>query len=74
MHPAVTQVDAEIIKQGDTEAEHFYVLERGQIGVFVQNEDGSTKKVNTKVAGARFGELALLYSCPRNATVRSRLQ
>jgi cAMP-dependent protein kinase regulator len=52
-----------IIEQGDA-GDYFYVLQAGRV-VFVV--DG--KKVGTAGSGASFGELALLYNCPRAADV-----
>jgi len=51
-----------IIKQGET-GDFFYVVEEGQVSFVVDNNNvGSTGR------GGSFGELALLYSCPRAAT------
>jgi hypothetical protein len=52
-----------VIREGD-EGDHFYVMERGGIDVF--------EKANYKCSlysGVAFGEIALLYSCPRTASV-----
>jgi cAMP-dependent protein kinase regulator len=51
-----------IIQQGDI-GDYFYVLEDGQISFAV---DGN--HVGSAARGASFGELALLYNCPRAAT------
>lgn len=51
-----------IIKQGDV-GDFFYILEKGTVN-FVA--DG--KEVGSCGAGGSFGELALLYDCPRAAT------
>jgi|GEM_PF-479721 len=53
----------EIITQGDT-GDFFYVLDDGEADVLV---DGV--KVHHYSKGASFGELALMYNCPRAATV-----
>jgi len=58
--------DVSIIEQGG-QGDYFYVLDQGTCDVFV---DGS--KVHTYNAGSSFGELALMYNCPRAATVKSR--
>ena len=53
---------ATIIQQGDI-GDYFYVLEEGKISFVVNgNHVGSASR------GASFGELALLYNCPRAAT------
>lgn len=59
-----------VIRQGDP-GDNLYVLEKGKMDVLIRTADGKgTKKVDTmKTAGKCFGELALLYDTPRNATV-----
>ncbi|GBG27504.1 cAMP-dependent protein kinase regulatory subunit [Hondaea fermentalgiana] len=56
---------AEIIAQGAA-GDFFYVLDQGSADVFV---DGT--KVLTYNDGSSFGELALMYNCPRAATVKA---
>ena len=53
-----------IIEQGTAVGDYFYVLQSGAVKFVV---DG--KKVGTAGFGASFGELALLYDCPRAADV-----
>jgi cAMP-dependent protein kinase regulator len=51
-----------IIKQGEV-GDYFYVVEEGHVSFAVDNQHvGSTGR------GGSFGELALLYNCPRAAT------
>jgi CRP-like cAMP-binding protein len=53
-----------ITSQGDTDAEYFYVMERGMAEITVNDEHvGMARK------GDSFGELALLYHTPQAATV-----
>ena len=61
-------VDAgtDIIKQGDGQANEFYVLEKGNCSVW---KDGD--QVLKYAAGASFGGLALMYNAPRAATIRA---
>jgi len=54
--------DTVIIKQG-TVGDFFYVLEEGQVSYTV---DGNL--VGSSKTGASFGELALLYNCPRSCS------
>eukprot|EP00945_MAST-04E_sp_MAST-4E-sp1_P006982 g6982.t1 len=57
-----------VIQQG-TPGDLFYVLQQGECEVFVQSPQSAPQKVATYEPGAAFGELALLYSSPRNASV-----
>jgi cAMP-dependent protein kinase regulator len=56
--------DQIIIQQGDP-GDFFYVLASGEVSFFVND----TKVGKTENVGASFGELALLYTCPRAASV-----
>jgi len=64
--PTETSAGCAIIREGD-EGDAFYVMEKGTIDVYV----GDAHKA-TLYSGASFGEIALLYNCPRSATIRSR--
>ena len=55
-----------IIKQGDEDADNFYIIDSGTVDIIV---DG--KKVADLGAGASFGELALMYFAPRAATCKA---
>jgi len=57
--------DEVIIQQGD-EGDYFYVTDTGHFDIFIDNV-----KVGEAEAGKSFGELALLYSQPRAATVKA---
>ena len=58
-----------IIKQGDT-GDFFYVLDKGTCECFVQKDKSQPAVlVKTYEHGESFGELALMYNCPRAATV-----
>ncbi len=58
--------------QGDTAANEFYVLESGAAdALLLRPGDAAPRRVAAYGPGASFGELALLYSAPRAATVRS---
>jgi cAMP-dependent protein kinase regulator len=54
-----------VIKQGD-KGDYFYVVESGGFSIFVNGT-----KVASRGAGDSFGELALLYNCPRAATIQA---
>ncbi|KAK6632512.1 protein kinase A regulatory subunit [Polyplax serrata] len=55
-----------IIQQGD-EGDNFYVIDQGDVEVYVNSE-----LVTTIGEGGSFGELALIYGTPRAATVRAK--
>lgn len=54
-----------IIKQGD-EGDWFYIILQGSVNFIVDD-----KPVGKAKTGNSFGELALLYTCPRAATVQA---
>uniref|UniRef100_A0A0N5AIH6 cAMP-dependent protein kinase type I-alpha regulatory subunit n=1 Tax=Syphacia muris TaxID=451379 RepID=A0A0N5AIH6_9BILA len=63
MFPVVKKKDEVIIKQGE-EGDNFYVVDSGEVLIFVNGEcAGSIKD------GGSFGELALIYGTPRAATI-----
>jgi len=53
-----------IIRQGQAVGDYFYVVKQGEVQFYI---DG--KSVGTGKAGTAFGELSLIYDCPRTATV-----
>jgi len=67
MQEKVVEAGITLIKQGD-DGDLLYVVEEGQMNCF-KTIDGEEKKVKECKAGDAFGELALLYNCPRAATV-----
>lgn len=64
--PSTANAGKVVIKQGD-EVNDFYVMEKGILDVY----EGD-KHVCALYAGTAFGEIALLYGCPRSATLRAR--
>merc|ERR1719191_1602335 len=48
-----------------------FIIEEGTVECF-KTIDGAPKLVKTCATGDAFGELALLYNCPRAASVESR--
>lgn len=58
-------IDDVIIRQGE-EGDYFYVVESGEVSF-----EANGRVLGFANEGSSFGELALLYSCPRAATVRA---
>lgn len=59
-----------IIQEGDV-GDKFYILERGKATVWRLDDDQVERKIDEKGPGQYFGEVALVSSAPRNATVRA---
>jgi len=57
----------DVITQGDV-GDNFYVADSGEYEVYLKQT--GEKPVHTYKAGGCFGDLALMYNCPRAATVR----
>ena len=55
----------DVIKEGEV-GDYFYILHDGEIEFFADGE-----RVGSCTPGGSFGELALLYDCPRAATCRT---
>lgn len=58
----------QIIKQGD-DGDCLYVVELGTLSCKILTQNGEELTVKTCETGDAFGELALLYNCPRAASV-----
>jgi hypothetical protein len=54
-----------VVQQGDA-GDHFYIVTSGRVGISVDGQE-----VREERAGESFGEIALLRSVPRTATVRA---
>ena len=78
-HPALLLCQVppghEVIRQGD-KGDFFYVVERGEFDVFVADGTGAPRqRVHTYAPAPEndrypcFGELALMYAAPRQASV-----
>jgi len=67
--------DSEVIKQYDEDADSLYLIESGNLAVFKKADKNAAHPGNKvfeyKEPGGVFGELALLYNCPRAATIRT---
>ena len=56
----------DIIREGES-GNKFYIMEEGEVDVFVKGA-----VVATLPSGVSFGDLALMYNCPRAATIRAK--
>eukprot|EP00123_Amoebidium_parasiticum_P013631 comp22068_c2_seq1/m.32138 comp22068_c2_seq1/g.32138 ORF comp22068_c2_seq1/g.32138 comp22068_c2_seq1/m.32138 type:complete len:355 (-) comp22068_c2_seq1:787-1851(-) len=65
--------DETVIRQGE-EGDNFYVIDSGVFDVYISKDGQPAKKVVELGPGDSFGELALMYSQPRAATVKARTE
>jgi len=65
MEPFTATSGKTIIEQGET-GDYFYVVDKGTVGFYIDGE-----KKGEAATGAYFGELALMYDCPRAATCKA---
>ncbi|CAN0284853.1 cAMP-dependent protein kinase type I-beta regulatory subunit-like [Lethenteron reissneri] len=63
----VTHIAGETVIRQDDEGDNFYVIDHGEVDVYVKNE-----WVTNISEGGSFGELALIYGTPRAATVKAK--
>jgi predicted MFS family arabinose efflux permease len=61
-----------VIREGD-EADAFYVLVDGEVGVRARGEAAQERELPAMTSGAYFGEIGLLEHIPRTATVTATL-
>ncbi|XP_067128547.1 cAMP-dependent protein kinase regulatory subunit isoform X2 [Centruroides vittatus] len=66
MFPVIHNAGEVLIQQGD-EGDNFYVIDQGEVEVFVNGQ-----LVTTIGEAGSFGELALIYGTPRAATVKAK--
>ena len=60
----------DVIKQGD-KGDNVYIVESGRYEVFLEQVGGGARPVHAyEQPGDSFGELAVMYSCARAATIR----
>lgn len=52
------------------DGDNFYVIEKGQVEVWVAKDGAEPKMVSHITDGGAFGELALIYGTPRAATIK----
>lgn len=69
VRPALFKAGDVVIREGDEEADDFYVIENGVLGIY-KNINGEDKLLGTYDNSGAFGELALLYNQPRAATIK----
>lgn len=62
----VSAIPGEVIIQQGDEGDNFYIIDSGEVEVYVNGE-----KMVTIGEGGSFGELALIYGTPRAATVKA---
>ncbi|XP_076805552.1 cAMP-dependent protein kinase type II-beta regulatory subunit-like isoform X2 [Clavelina lepadiformis] len=69
MFEKIVRAGDHVIDEGD-DGDNFYVIERGDFDIFINDPVSkvSAHKGSYKGTGA-FGELALMYNCPRLATI-----
>jgi len=68
MKEVVAEASQRVINQGDT-GDFLFVIESGKLNCVIKTAEGEEKVVKTCESGDVFGELALLYNCPRAASV-----
>lgn len=59
-----------IVKQNDP-AKTFYIINNGSFDVIIKSVDGKDLLIRSLTGGDYFGEIALLYDAPRQATVKA---
>jgi len=68
--PLIKQPGEDIITQGDI-GDIFYLIESGDVDVYVAKKGQEAIKVHRYKPGDAFGELAIMYNAPRAATCRA---
>ena len=63
--------DGDVICTQGEEGEYFYIIKQGTAACFQVDAAGEDKKVATLTAGMYFGEISLLTTKPRQATVKA---
>ena len=65
------QADSYIFHEGDI-ADYFYVIEKGEVEILKNEDDGTETLLATLKAGDSFGEMGLMQQAPRNASVKCK--
>lgn len=63
--------DGDVICTQGEEGEYFYIIKQGAAACYQLDAGGEDKKVATLTAGMYFGEISLLTTKPRQATVKA---
>jgi len=71
MYEATYKKGEEIIQEGEEHATKFFCIAEGECEVSMAKWEKEEKKPIVLSQGKTFGELALLYDAPRNATIRA---
>ena len=72
-HQLVTEnvpADRDVVVEGDP-GDKFYIIARGRVEVLKRDAAGANQRVAILQDGDNFGEVALLRSVPRTATIRT---
>eukprot|EP00753_Platysulcus_tardus_P016257 PLAT5565.1.p1 GENE.PLAT5565.1~~PLAT5565.1.p1 ORF type:complete len:720 (-),score=419.53 PLAT5565.1:286-2445(-) len=64
------EANQKVIRQGEM-GDNFYVVASGALDILVSRDGGAPIKYSTVGRGKSFGELSLMYNCPRAATVQA---
>ena len=74
MVPHTARPGEVVVREGDTHTDFFYLVDKGELEVRGKrkNKGGRDECLAVLRAGDTFGEVALWYATPRNATVRAR--
>lgn len=72
MYPAQRPAGEPIIVQGEP-AQNYFIVDIGKCDVFVTRPGGSEELVLTIGSGASFGEIALMYECQNNITIKAHV-
>jgi len=70
MKEVVAKPGQRMVNQGDA-GDFLFVIESGTLNCLIKTSEGTEKVVKTCESGDVFGELALLYNCPRAASVEA---
>jgi cAMP-dependent protein kinase regulator len=72
MYPAQRPAGEPIILQGEP-AQNYFIVDVGKCDVFVSRPGGGEELVLTISSGASFGEMALMYECENNITIKAHV-